>query len=626
MLHVNNLTYRVQGRLILENATVALPQGHKVGLVGRNGSGKTTLLKLIMGELVPEAGSVKVPRRAQVGSVAQEAPAGEESLLETVLAAHKERQSLLFEAERTADPEAIAEIQTRLADIDAHAAPARAARILSGLGFSEEQQQAPCSALSGGWRMRVALAAALFADPDVLLLDEPTNYLDLEGAIWLKSFVRTYRHTVVIVSHDRDLLNDAAQSILHLDQRKLVLYQGNYDSFEKQRREKLSLETKFRKKQEEARRHMMSFVDRFRYKASKARQAQSRLKAIEKLEPAAEIVEERVAPFLFPNPKKPLQPPLIRLENAAAGYAEGRPVLRNLNLRIDSDDRIALLGQNGNGKSTLAKVLCQRLHVMSGEMRHHKQLSAGYFAQHQMDELDEERTPYDYFRELLPESTQTQRRARLGAYGFGTNTADTKCASLSGGEKARLLFALAAFGAPHVLVLDEPTNHLDIDSREALIHAVNDYEGAVILISHDRHLIETTVDRLWLVDEGTVKAYDGDIEDYTRHVLERARAERRGKAGSTGLRRKAGGAQAAPKSSTTPATALKKIREIDAEIEQLHEKIGVLDRALADERLYSEDPQKAQKFSRLRADLQKDLEACELRWLEAHSEFEGIEQ
>lgn len=611
--------------MILDGARVAVPQGHKVGLVGRNGSGKTTLLKLIMGELTPDAGSASVPRRARVGSVAQEAPGGEESLLETVLAADKERHYLLSAAETAADPQTIADIQTRLADISAHAAPARAAVILDGLGFSEEQQNEPCSALSGGWRMRVALAAALFADPDVLLLDEPTNYLDLEGAIWLKSFIRNYRHTVVIVSHDRHLLNDAVQSILHLEQGKLTLYQGNYDSFEKQRREKQALQLKFKKKQDDARRHMMSFVDRFRYKASKARQAQSRLKAIEKLQPIAEMIEERVAPFIFPDPKKPLNPPLVRFENAAAGYLEGRPVLRNLDLRIDSDDRIALLGRNGNGKSTFAKLLCGRLAAMSGEMRHPKQLSVGYFAQHQLDELDASRSPYDYFRGLMPGSSEAQRRAKLGAYGFGAATADTKCASLSGGEKARLLFALASFHAPHILVLDEPTNHLDVDSREALIYAINDYEGCVVLISHDRHLIETTVDRLWLVAKGTVTSYEGDIEDYTSYVLEQARADRRGN-GNSRLSRSGRVPEVDRELRRNSVAVLKEIREIDAGIRQLQEKISVLDRALADEALYSDDPQKAQGYSKLRAKLQNDLEASELRWFEAHHELEGMKR
>ena len=622
MLHVNDLTYRVGGRLILDHATAAIPEGHKVGLVGRNGSGKTTLLKLMLGELGPESGSVSVPRRARIGSVAQEAPGGEESLLEVVLAADKERATLLVEATTASDAHAIADIQTRLADIDAHSAPARAARILSGLGFGEDQQQGPCSALSGGWRMRVALAAALFADPDVLLLDEPTNYLDLEGTIWLKSFIRGYRHMVIIVSHDRDLLNDAAESILHLDQGKLTFYQGNYDSFERQRRERQALQAKFRKKQDEARRHMMSFVDRFRYKASKARQAQSRLKAIAKLEPVAEMVEARVAPFFFPNPQKPLSPPLIRFESGAAGYAVGAPVLRHLDLRIDSDDRIALLGQNGNGKSTLAKVLCGKLQLLGGEMRHHKQMSVGYFAQHQLDELKAERTPYDYFRALMPDASEAQRRARLGAYGFGANTADSKCMTLSGGEKARLLFALAAFKAPHLLVLDEPTNHLDVDSREALIHAINDYEGAVVLISHDRHLIETTVDRLWLVAEGTVKPFDGDIEDYTAFVLDRTRAQKRNRSAA---RKANGSGDPAPRpAQRNEAFLLKLIGEIDATLNELQAKIGVLDRALADGRLYAEEPQKARSFSQLRAELQRSLESTESRWLETQGELDRL--
>ncbi|MGE3872812.1 MAG: ABC-F family ATP-binding cassette domain-containing protein [Parvibaculaceae bacterium] len=504
MLHVNGLTYRIAGRLLLDDASVAIPGGHKVGLVGRNGVGKSTLLHLILGELQSESGTIGLPRNARIGTVAQEAPGGDESLLDTVLAADVERASLLAEAETAEDPHRISEIQLRLADIDAHSAPARAATILSGLGFSEATQAGPCSALSGGWRMRVALASALFASPDVLLLDEPTNYLDLEGTIWLKSFIRSYPHTILMVSHDRDLLNDAVGAILHLERGKLSLYQGNYDSFERQRREQQALTLKLKKKQEDQRKHMEAFVERFRYKASKARQAQSRLKALARLEPIADVIEDRVYPFHFPNPEKPLAPPLVRWDHAAVGYAEGKPILRNITLRLDPDDRIALLGSNGNGKSTFAKLLCGKLTAMSGEMKHPPRLTVGYFAQHQLDELSPERTPYDYFTDLMPESTQAQRRARLGAYGFGAALADSKCKTLSGGEKARLLFALAAFHAPHVLVLDEPTNHLDVDSREALIHAINDYEGAVILISHDRHIIETSADRLWLVAYGTV--------------------------------------------------------------------------------------------------------------------------
>ncbi len=629
MLHINDLTYRIEGRLLIEAASVALPQGHKIGLVGRNGTGKTTLLKLILGDIHPEQGGISIPRHARIGSVAQEAPGGAKSLLETVLAADTERAELLCEAETATDPHQIAEIQTRLSDIDAHSAPARAAIILAGLGFSSDEQNAPCSSLSGGWRMRVALAAALFSAPDVLLLDEPTNYLDLEGVIWLKSYLKTYRHTVLIVSHDRDILNDVAGAILHLDQRKLTLYQGNYDTFERQRREKQALQLKLKKKQDDARRHMQAFVDRFRYKASKAKQAQSRLKALEKMQPVAEMVEDRISAFHFAPAEKPLNPPLVRFEGAAVGY-NGTAILHDINLRIDGDDRIALLGANGNGKSTFAKLLCGRLPVLSGAMRHHKRLEVAYFAQHQLDELVPGKTPHDYFRELMEDATEAQRRAKLGMYGFDVRLADSKCETLSGGEKARLLLALAAFRGPHILVLDEPTNHLDVDAREALVLALNAFEGAVILISHDRHLIETSVDRLWLVDGGTVSSYDGDLDSYQTLVLDQARARRKAAGGNGGKSASTSGdASRKRKSGAIQRGALqplkKKIQQAEANIQKLQEKIGVLDKALADTSIYSEEPKKAHDFARLRAKLARELELEETLWLELHGELEAAQ-
>ncbi len=611
MLHINNLTYRIAGRLLLEDAGVAVPDGHKVGLVGRNGAGKSTLLHLILGELHSESGSISVPRRARIGSVAQEAPGGEATLIDTVLTGDQERTALLEEAETASDPHRIAEIQVRLADIDSHSAPARAATILGGLGFSEETQNGPCSALSGGWRMRVALAAALFSSPDVLLLDEPTNYLDLEGTIWLKSFIRDYPHTILMVSHDRDLLNEAVEAILHLDRGKLTLYQGNYDSFERQRREKQALTQKLKKKQDDQRSHMMEYVERFRYKASKARQAQSRLKALAKLEPIADVIEDRVAPFIFPNPEKALAPPLVRWDHASVGYVPGKPVLKNITLRLDPDDRIALLGSNGNGKSTFAKLLCGKLQVSAGEMKHPLRMSAGYFAQHQLDELSEDRTPYEYISELMPAAGEAQRRARLGAIGFGAQLAHSRCSTLSGGEKARLLFALASFHGPHILVLDEPTNHLDVDSREALIHAINDYEGAVILISHDRHIIETCADRLWLVADGTVKPFEGDMDDYTALVLGRTRTARRAARAEAPVQAKA------PSRPVLPA-AHKKIQELDGKILEIKNKISVLDRALQDHAIYAQEPKKAAGFARLRARLAAELDAHETQWLETH--------
>jgi len=602
MLTISDLTYRIGGRVLLEGASAAIPAGHKVGLVGRNGTGKSTLLKLILNELAPESGGATVPRNARIGTVAQEAPGGSETLLEVVMAGDKERTSLLEEAESATDPHRISDIQIRLADIDAHSAESRAAVILSGLGFSEETMNGPCSALSGGWRMRVALATALFGAPDVLLLDEPTNYLDLEGSIWLQSYIRAYPHTILLVSHDRDLLNIAVDAILHLDQMKLTLYQGNYDNFERQRREKQALNAKMKKKQDDQRAHMQAFVDRFKAKASKARQAQSRMKALAKLEPIADMIEDRVAPFSFPNPEKPLAPPAVAWEKCAVGYG-GSPVLKNISLRLDPDDRIALLGSNGNGKSTFAKLLCGKLEPMLGEMKHPAKLTIGYFAQHQLDELEEDRTPFEYISELMPDAPVSKRRAKLGALGFGAQLADSKCSVLSGGEKARMLFMLATYHAPHVLVMDEPTNHLDIDSREALIMAINDYEGAVVLISHDRHIIETSVDRLWLVKDGTVSVFDGDMDDYTDLVLGRKPAQP-----------KKVEAPKAPK--VSPQVARKKSAELIAKIDVLRGKLDVLDNALADHTIYKESPKKAADFAKLRSKFAVELDAVETEWLE----------
>ncbi len=614
MLHINSLTYRIEGRTLFDKATVALPAGVKAGLVGRNGAGKSTLLRLITGELAPESGSISLRKGARIGTVAQEAPGGEESLLEVVLAADRERAALLAEAETATDPGRIGEIHTRLADIEAHSATSRAAAILAGLGFSQEQMEGPCSALSGGWRMRVALAAALFAAPDLLLLDEPTNYLDLEGVLWLKTYLKSYAHTVLLVSHDRDILNASVNAIIHLSGGKLSFHAGGFDAFRRRLAEQQAQQMKLRKKQEERRRRMQAFVERFRAKASKARQAQSRLKALERMEVVDAVVEEKVAPFFFPAPARALNPPLVSLEDAAVGY-DGRAVLKDMNLRIDTDDRIALLGANGQGKSTFAKMLCGRLALMAGRMRHHRKMQVGYFAQHQMDELAEGRTPHDYFRELMEDSTEAQRRARLGQYGFGAELADNPVKSLSGGEKARLLFALAAFRGPHLLILDEPTNHLDMEARAALVEALSAYEGALILISHDRHLLEASADRLWLAQGGTVAPFDGDLADYEAQVLERARQARQ--------QRRSGGREGAARRAPRPRRqrenlgALRRaLRELEARMAQMEEKLSVLDAALDGGRLYAEDAEKAARMAAARAVLARELEESGEKWLE----------
>ncbi len=626
MLHINDLTFHIEGKRIFDAATAGIPTGHKVGLVGRNGAGKSTLLRLITGDVHPDDGSITTTRGARIGYVAQEAPGGDASLIAWVLEADRERAALLREAETATDPHRIGEIQVRLTDIDAHAAPARAATILAGLGFDEAAQQRACREYSGGWRMRVALAAVLFLEPEILLLDEPTNYLDLEGTLWLESYLKSYPHTVLIVSHDRDLLNSVPGSILHLDRGKLTLYSGGYDDFEETRRERQRLELKLKKKQDDDRRRIQAFIDRFKAKATKAKQAQSRVKALAKMQPIAAQAEDRVVPFFLPNPEKMLASPLIRMEDAVAGYEPGKPILTGLNLRIDQDDRIALLGQNGNGKSTFAKLVSGRMEPLSGKVTGANRVTVGYFAQHQLDDLNPLASPYDYMVKLMPEATEAQKRTKLGTFGFSADKADTKCANLSGGEKARLLLALTAFHAPHLLILDEPTNHLDIDSREALIHALAEYEGAVILISHDRHLVEATADRLWVVKNGTVAAYDGDMESYRAELL----SER----GSGGGRSATAGEERADRSAQRRASAQKRqqlaplkkaMQDAEKLVEKLSAELAKLDQMLADPALYA-DTQRTQKTTVERGLTAKKLSDAENQWLAATAAFEEAER
>src|ERR1700741_440551 len=519
MLTITALSVRRAGRLLIDHASVQIVPGARVGLVGRNGTGKSTLFRAIRGELASESGTISVPPRWRVGSLAQEAPNGPESLVNVVLKADLERDALLREAETAHDPSRIADIQTRLVDIDAHSAPARAAAILSGLGFSTADQARPCSEFSGGWRMRVALAATLFSAPDLLLLDEPTNYLDLEGTLWLEDHLANYPRTVIVISHDRDLLDTSVDQILHLDRGKLTLYKGTYSSFEEQRATREMLDAKHAKRQADERKRLQDFVDRFKAKASKARQAQSRVKMLERMKPVTALVTQDVHEISFPPPDKALSPPIIALDNISVGYEPGKSVLNRVTLRIDTDDRIALLGANGNGKSTLVKLIANKLAPFSGQVTRADKLSVGYFAQHQVDELDSEGSTYDHIRRLMGDAPESKIRARAGAIGFSGKAADTLVRSLSGGEKARLLLGLATFSAPNMIILDEPTNHLDIDSRAALAEAINDFPGAVIMVSHDRFLIEACADRLWVVADQVVSNFDGDLDDYRRLVL-----------------------------------------------------------------------------------------------------------
>ena len=618
MISISDISIRLAGRLLIDGGTAQIVPGARVGLVGRNGTGKSTLFKAIRGELSLESGSIEIPPRWRVGSLAQEAPDGPESLIEVVLKADLERQALLDEAETAQDPHRIAEIHTRLADIDAHTAPSRAAAILSGLGFSTADQARPCHEFSGGWRMRVALAATLFAAPDLLLLDEPTNYLDLEGTLWLEDHLANYPRTVIVVSHDRDLLDTSVDQILHLDRGKLTLYRGGYTSFEDQRATREMLDAKHAKRQEAERKRLQDFVDRFKAKATKARQAQSRVKMLERMKPVTALVTQDVREISFPVPERLLSPPIIAVDNVSVGYEPGKAVLNRVTLRIDNDDRIALLGSNGNGKSTLVKLLAGRLAPFAGRVTRADKLSIAYFAQHQLDELDEEGSPYDHVRRLMMDAPETKVRGRVGAIGFSGKAGDTLVKSLSGGEKARLLLGLATFYGPNMIILDEPTNHLDIDSRAALAEAINEFPGAVIMVSHDRYLIDACADQLWVVADRTVTPYDGDLEDYRRSVLSQngMRVPMRDRGEAT---RDSRNDRERDTVQARPAHDKKKILAAEAEIARITAIIEKIDAALALPELFRHDPVKAGKLGKARASAAIALQRAEDEWLEVSS-------
>jgi ATP-binding cassette subfamily F protein 3 len=612
MLKISDLTYSVEGRTLVENATVTIPTGHKVGLVGRNGSGKTTLFRIIRGEMVLDTGSVSIPKGWKIGGVSQEVPGNEVSLIDTVLRADQEREALLAEAETATDPSRIAEVQTRLADIDAWSAEARAATILKGLGFTHEEQQMPCSAFSGGWRMRVALAAVLFSEPDLLLLDEPTNYLDLEGALWLEAYLVKYPHTVLIVSHDRELLNRSVGGILHLEEKGLIYYTGTYDMFAKQRAEKRALMASAAKKQDAKRAHLQAFVDRFKAKASKAKQAQSRVKMLEKMETIRAPEDAARTVFTFPEPEE-LSPPIIATEGAAVGYGN-TIVLHDLNLRIDQDDRIALLGRNGEGKSTLSKMLSGRLDVARGKMVTSNKLRIGFFAQHQVDELYVDETPLQHLMRERASEGQARLRARLAGFGLGADQAETEVGRLSGGQKARLSLLLATLPAPHLLILDEPTNHLDIESREALVEALTAYSGALILVSHDMHLLSMVADRLWLVKDGHVTSYDDDLEAYRRLLLTPDKPAEKDKPK----------AKAAPKPTRDEILALRAdVRKNEERVTKINDMRDKLAKKLADPALY-EDTKAGElaTWNKKYAEVMDGLNRAEAMWMASLEKLE----
>lgn len=621
MLNFSNITVRLGGAVILDGATAALPPGARVGMIGRNGAGKSTLMKVVAGLLEPDDGSVDLPKGARMGYIAQEAPAGAETPLETVLAADTERAALLLESEATDDPHRIAEIHERLNMIEAHSAPARAAKILIGLGFDEEAQQLPMDSFSGGWRMRVALAALLFSQPELLLLDEPSNHLDLEATLWLENFLTSYQATILVISHERDLLNNVVDHILHLQGGKTTLYPGGYDAFEKQRAERQAQMAASREKQLAQREKLQAFVDRWGAKAHSAKQAQSRVKALSRMEPIAAAIEDPSLSFHFPSPAE-LKPPLITLDNAAVGYGDNI-ILSGLNLRLDPDDRTALLGRNGNGKTTLARLLASQLAPKNGAMNKSGKLTVGYFTQYQVEELDTTDTPLEHMTRLMKDAKPGAVRSQLGRFGFSGDKATMKVGKLSGGERARLALALITRDAPHLLILDEPTNHLDVDAREALVHALNEYSGAVILVSHDRHMLELTADRLIMVDSGKAQEFSGTLTDYTDFVLGKNQEAKPTAGGGTGGNRKEERRQAAERRKQQ-SDLRKTASAAEKKIDSLGKALSDIDRAMF-------DPASAEKdyadltmteLMKLRASIQEELEKNEAAWLEANEALE----
>jgi len=630
LIQFKQLTLTRGTKILMQDATLQLHQGHKVGLTGANGAGKSSLFAMLRGELHPEKGDFEMPASWVVAHVAQETPALPLPAIEFVLDGDvelREIEAALQHAEAEHQGEQIAELHQRLSDIGGYSARARAAELLNGLGFSQSAMQQPVATFSGGWRVRLNLARALMCRSDLLLLDEPTNHLDLEAVIWLEGWLQGYRGTLFLISHDRDFLDAIVNHIAHIELQTLTLYRGGYSDFERQRAEKLALQQAMFEKQQRKVAHLQSYIDRFRVQATKARQAQSRIKALERMEMISAAHVDSQFSFEFKAPIA-APDPLLVLDNMAVGYA-GQALISRIELAVRPGERIGLLGKNGAGKTTLIKLLAEELAPLAGKRVEGKDLKIGYFAQHQLEQLRPDESPLQHMQKLDPQTREQEFLNYLGGFDFRGEMAMTPCANFSGGEKSRLALALLIWTRPNLLLLDEPTNHLDLEMRHALTLALQDFQGAVILVSHDRALLRATCDQFLLVADGKAAVFDGDLDDYSQWLntqrLQEKQAAQLDVPPKTSKNDRAQNKAERQARIAERRPLLKELEQLEQNMAQMQTDKQVCDERLNDTALYSaSDKTELQRLLKTQAELTSKLETAEERWLELHEQLEAL--
>lgn len=639
VIQLSDVTIMRGSKYLLENASASIFPGQKVGIIGRNGCGKSTLFAAIKGEIAPELGSLTVPRNFKISAVSQQTPSLDISALDYVKQGDKDLTELLAQKEKAYaenNGEKIALIEDKLGIAGAWTIDSRAKILLHGLGFAEDEMQKAVKEFSGGWRMRLNLAQALIYKSDVLLLDEPTNHLDIDTIIFLENYLKSFEGTILCISHDRDFLDTFCSHILHFESNHLVMYTGNYSDYERLRAERIKNEKANRRREEASLAHMQDFVERFRYKASKAKQAQSMLKAIDRLKLTAVTQEESPYHIKFADPERTVDI-IADLKELDCGYSENDIILKKVNLMLIAGDRIGLLGRNGQGKSTLIKTLCSVLKPVHGTVTLGKGIKIGYFAQHELDQLSGQMSALDHLRAIDHNAKEKDLRTFLGSFSFSGDKATQKVEDMSGGEQARLALAIVAYQKPNLLLLDEPTNHLDLDMREALSLALSTYKGALILVSHDRHLLEAIADKLWLIDNGNVSEFNGDLNDYQEFLNKKNREykeklnEKTQKQPNQNLVSEKAKAQTYKTKEQKKLEAQKRqslrplkleIEKLEKQMEKIKKSLADIDTTLSDLELYSKEPEKVEILSIERAKLSDELDECEIAWIEKQDELE----